>query len=156
MILSLDMEVACDEPVPDRADMARWLQAALPDGAGTLEVSLRVVSAQEMQNLNATWRHRDYPTNVLAFPCNLPVAQDTLLLGDIVLCAEVINREAREQGKSAEAHWAHMVVHGALHLQGHDHLHAGEAARMEVEETNVLASLGLPCPYVDTTWERRA
>jgi probable rRNA maturation factor len=100
-----------------------------------------------MRELNARYRHGDYATNVLSFPAELPAGVDLPLLGDIVVCAPVVNREAAAQRKAPRAHWAHMLVHGTLHLLGHDHERAREAARMEALEKRVLAGLKFPDPY---------
>jgi probable rRNA maturation factor len=116
------------------------MQAALTRDA---RVTLRFVGAREGRALNARYRARDYPTNVLTF-----VYDDVEpLAGDLVLCVPVVRREAREQGKSFRAHCAHLVIHGMLHLQGFDHERAAEARRMEARETRVLARLGYPDPY---------
>jgi probable rRNA maturation factor len=125
-----------------------WIRAALATrGEERGEIAVRVVEEAEMRALNARYRHRDYATNVLAFPAELPPGVDLPLLGDIVVCAPVVAREAAEQGKSARAHWAHMLVHGTLHLLGHDHQRPRAAAAMEALETRVLAALGFPDPY---------
>ncbi|MCU0869271.1 MAG: rRNA maturation RNase YbeY [Burkholderiales bacterium] len=125
---------------PTRVQLLRWARAALlRDCAATL----RIVAEAEGRALNARYRGRDYPTNVLTFVYD---SADPLE-GDVVLCAPVIAAEAAAQGKAPDAHWAHMVVHGLLHLQGHDHETAREARVMEQLETRVLATLGYPDPY---------
>ena len=111
------------------------------------ELTVRIVDAPEATELNARYRGVDRPTNVLSFPFDTPAGVDVALLGDVVICAPVVAREASEQGKTPEAHFAHMVVHGILHLAGYDHEHASEAQRMEALERGVLASLGYPDPY---------
>lgn len=137
--------------VPTRAQFLRWVKAAL---AGRLELpaelTLRVVGPAEMQALNREYRDRDYPTNVLSFPFEQPPGVELPLrvLGDIVLCAQTVQREARAQGKPVASHWAHLTVHGVLHLLGMDHLDKRDAARMEGAEIAVLASLGIPNPYL--------
>ncbi len=103
--------------------------------------TIRVVGAAESRKLNRTWRGKDKPTNVLSFTSEHDV-------GDLAICAPVVAREAREQGKQPAAHWAHMVVHGVLHLLGYDHENDRDAARMEARETKILAQLGMPNPYV--------
>lgn len=107
-------------------------------------LSIRVVGTAESRRLNRTWRGKDKPTNVLSFPA--PATQSPLL-GDLAICAPVVAREAREQGKSAQAHWAHMVVHGVLHLLGYDHELDRDAAVMEARETALLANFGYANPY---------
>jgi len=108
---------------------------------------VRLVDAPEMASLNKTYRGKDGPTNVLSFPADLPPDLDLPLLGDIVICAPVVAAEAREQHKSPDAHWAHMAVHGTLHLLGYDHLDENEAITMEALESAILADLHYPCPY---------
>jgi len=108
------------------------------------EITVRVVGAREARTLNRRYRGRDYATNVLAFPY---VSSRRAAQGDIVLCAPVIAREARAQGKTLDAHFAHLTVHGMLHLQGHDHARRRDAARMEALEKRLLAKLGYPDPY---------
>jgi probable rRNA maturation factor len=115
--------------------------------ATDVHVVLRIVGAAESRRLNRTWRGKDKPTNVLSFPAGDVMAQGVRELGDIVICKNVVAAEAREQGKSASAHWAHMVVHGMLHLLGYDHVHAREAVDMERLETRILALFGYPDPY---------
>lgn len=131
--------------VPAPASLRRWARAALADRTG--DVTLRVVGAPESCDLNRTYRGRDYATNVLSFP--VPELPDGTrpIRGDLVLCAPLIAREAREQGKAPDAHWAHMVVHGCLHLCGYDHEAKAEAERMENLERKLLAGLGYPDPY---------
>ena len=102
------------------------------------------------QALNRDYRGKDCPTNVLSFPMELPEEFNMPMLGDLVICAPVVAREAEEQGKSPESHWAHMVVHGVLHLQGYDHQNSAEAEEMESLERRILAGLGYPDPYGDT------
>jgi probable rRNA maturation factor len=119
--------------------LRRWAGAALP---GDAEVTLRIVGPAEGQRLNREYRGKDHATNVLSFPYTRKP-----LTGDIVICAAVVAREAREQGKTLRAHYAHLVVHGCLHLQGMDHEVEGEAARMERRERKVLAALGFADPY---------
>lgn len=136
--------------LPKDAELQAWAQAALnaalPD-AGEKELSLRIVDADEIQALNAQYRQKDKPTNVLSFPCELPEGVDVPLLGDIVVCASVVQQEAHEQHKTEQSHWAHMVVHGTLHLLGYDHIDDAEAEEMEGLETQILTQLGFPPPY---------
>ena len=127
--------------VPSPARLRAWARAALGGQVG--ELTLRVVGAPESRALNLRYRGKDQPTNVLSFPYGEPG-----VLGDVVLCAPVVNREAREQGKAAAAHWAHMVVHGVLHLRGFDHIRKTEARVMETTERAILARLSYPDPYL--------
>jgi probable rRNA maturation factor len=140
---------------PRRADIAAWTNAALGRRARNRELSVRVVGRAESRKLNAHYRGKDYPTNVLSFPATPLPARDTRIvedpqpLGDLVICPQVLRHEAREQKKSLRAHWAHLVVHGALHLIGYDHEQsAADARRMERREVAVLKRLGFANPYV--------
>lgn len=126
---------------PTRPQLRRWVRASCGLPA---EVTLRFVGAEEGRQLNRDWRRKDHATNVLSFPYE----SGTRICGDLVLCSEVVEREAAEQGKSPEAHYAHLVVHGMLHLQGHDHERSrADARRMEALEREILATLGYPDPY---------
>ena len=128
--------------IPGERTFRKWLRAALPSPA---ELTLRVVNAAEGRNLNSAFRGKDYATNVLTFVYH--EGNPHLLVGDIVLCAPIVTREAREQGKSFEAHYAHLTVHGALHLAGLDHENARAAQAMEKKEIAILAALGVANPY---------
>jgi probable rRNA maturation factor len=135
---------------PRRADLARWASAALGARAAGAELGVRVVSPAESRRLNARYRGRDKPTNVLSFPPPaMPVATPgaTRTLGDLVVCPRVLSGEARAQAKTLEAHWAHLIVHGTLHLIGYDHERAADARRMERREIVVLRRLGFANPY---------
>ena len=139
LILSVQTGAVFDD-LPHPTTLRRWARATLARDA---RVTLRFVGAREARALNARYRRRDYPTNVLTF-----VYDDVEpLAGDLVLCVPVVRREAREQGKSFRAHCAHLVIHGMLHLQGFDHERAADARRMEAREARVLARLGYPDPY---------
>lgn len=133
--------------VPAEAELARWAGAALAGRRDEAELSIRIVGEEESAELNGRYRRKAGPTNVLSFPVELPAGVPLPVLGDLVICAPVVAREAEAQGKSAEAHWAHMVVHGCLHLLGFDHEQEAEAAEMEPLETRILAQLGYPDPY---------
>lgn len=135
--------------VPAPASFTRWVAAALA-GAGyskRAELSIRIVGAREGHALNRRYRGIDHATNVLSFAAELPRGVASPLLGDLVICAPVVAREARAQGKPVRDHYAHLTVHGALHLRGYDHQDAADAARMEALETRVLAALGIADPY---------
>jgi probable rRNA maturation factor len=134
--------------VPAAAELKRWARSALASGVRG-EVTVRVVAAEESAELNSRYRGKQGPTNVLSFPAEAPAAAEGELLpfGDVVICADVVEREAREQGKAPAAHWAHMVVHGVLHLQGYDHEKLRDASIMEAREQALLAELGFPDPY---------
>lgn len=139
--LALDVQYAlAGERLPRRATIRRWAKAALQRDA---TVTVRFVGAREARRLNAAFRGKDSPTNVLTF-----VYDDAIpLAGDVVLCVPVMEREARAQGKPLLRHCAHLLIHGMLHLQGYDHRRRAEATRMEARETALLASLGHPDPY---------
>ena len=155
----IDVQLACNpSKAPARQELAGWVRRALreafDESPADVEVSVRVVDANEMRGLNREYRGRDYATNVLSFPAGdidgLP-AEAARLLGDIVICADVVNAEAAEQGKLREHHWAHMLVHGTLHLIGHDHREEAEAAVMEALEKRVLKRYGLADPYGESS-----
>jgi len=147
--MEVDLQIATTgEQVPEAASFTAWAEAALAAiGRRADELSIRIVDEQESAELNRRYRQRDKPTNVLSFPFDAPPGVAVGWLGDLVICAAVVAREAREQHKSGDAHWAHMVVHGVLHLCGYDHQHAPEAKRMETLETGILDGLGYPDPY---------
>ncbi len=130
---------------PAPASLRRWARLAAGDRRG--ELGIRVVGSRESRALNERWRGRPRPTNVLSFPA-APALRGKQL-GDLVVCAPVVAREAREQGKAIRAHWAHMIVHGTLHLLGFDHERAADAKRMEGRERKLLARLGIADPYGD-------
>lgn len=135
--------------LPGDTMIRRWVAAALA-GAGhrrVAELVIRLVNEAEGRRLNHAWRHRNYATNVLSFPAELPKGVHSRLLGDLVICAPVVRREAKAQRKTLEAHWAHITVHGMLHLLGYDHETARQAAEMELLETSILDKLGFPNPY---------
>ena len=134
--------------LPADADFTRWLEAALAGRRHTAELVIRIVDEDEGAELNRRYRHKSWPTNVLSFPADLPAGVSTKLLGDLVLCAPVVIREAAEQGKPEPAHWAHLTVHGILHLLGYEHDTGSQAGQMEALETSILAGLGYPDPYL--------
>ena len=147
MTLSVDMQVCVKAWAPRRADIANWASLAVGRRARGKELGVRIVGTAESRRLNARYRGRDRATNVLSFPAPTLPDGPGQPLGDLVICAAVLRGEAREQGKSLKAHWAHLVVHGALHLIGYDHEHAAEASRMERREVAVLRRLGFSNPY---------
>jgi len=129
--------------IPGPAAMRRWATAALGRRGQGRELSVLVVGTARSRSLNRRYRQRNYPTNVLSFA---PAAPGPLL-GDLVICPEVLQREARAQGKAVSAHWTHLVIHGALHLIGYDHARPVDARRMERREVRLLRSLGVANPY---------
>ena len=142
--------------LPGQDQVQRWAEtAARLAGGATGEIAIRIIDEAESQSLNHDYRGKDYPTNVLSFPFELPEGMPEEMraelgegiIGDIAICAPVVEREAQEQGKASEAHWAHMVVHGVLHLLGHDHVDDAGADIMEALEVRVLSELGFANPY---------
>ena len=148
--LQVDVQRRVRGWAPRTGDIVLWAGSALGRRASGAELGVRVVGPAESRRLNARYRGKDKPTNVLSFPaqwtCALTAARRPL--GDLVICAQVVRNEAREQGKGLRAHWAHLVVHGALHLIGYDHEHVSEARRMERREIAVLRRLGFANPYL--------
>lgn len=142
--LSLSVQYACsDDALPSRPQVRRWVKKALHGDSA--EVTVRFVDAEEGQMLNREYRHKDYATNVLSFP----YAPNPDMAGDLVLCLPVMLKEAAEQQKPTEAHFAHLIVHGMLHLQGYDHETCdADAEIMEAREREILAALGYPDPYL--------
>ena len=145
--LNLSVQYACNKDhLPLRQKIQSWARAALNvDGMRGGQVTVRFVDAEEGQALNREFRNKDYATNVLSFPYE----SEPVVCGDLVICAPVVEREASEQGKSLEAHIAHLIVHGVLHLQGYDHERKTDAHRMEDKERALLAALGFADPYGD-------
>ena len=143
--LNLSVQYACNrEGLPCRDDFRAWARAALNvDGMKGGQVTIRLVEADEGQELNRDYRGKDYATNVLSFPYEY----EPVVMGDLVICHAVVAREAAEQGKPLAAHYAHLVVHGMLHLQGYDHEEEAAAEHMEARERDILAGLGYPDPY---------
>ncbi|WP_041522550.1 rRNA maturation RNase YbeY [Gilvimarinus agarilyticus] len=139
------------EAVPGDDEVHRWVTAALRNEREVAEVSVCIVDPATSADLNHRYRGKNYPTNVLSFPADLPAELGLPLLGDLVVCADVVAREAREQGKTADAHWAHMLVHGTLHLLGYDHIEEHEAEAMEALETDIVTALGFAPPYTEIT-----
>jgi probable rRNA maturation factor len=133
---------------PPARDFRLWTDTVLGTAASGHEVSVLLVGERRSRTLNARYRGRDKSTNVLSFPAPPVAAQSSGLLGDLVICPAVLRAEAREQDKNVRAHWAHMVVHGLLHLLGYDHERAPDAQRMERREVRVLRQLGISNPYV--------
>ncbi len=137
--------------LPDESRFESWSGAAYL-GKAASGVCIVLVDEDESRELNTRYRGKEKPTNVLSFPMQLPEHVGDRALGDLVICAPVVEREAREQGKPALAHWAHMVVHGMLHLQGYDHEAEAEAAAMEALEVRILGELGFDNPYAGYDW----
>lgn len=149
MTKDVDLQIATSSPatnLPHAALVQRWAEVA----CGNLDhftVTVRIVDEKESRQLNKQFRHQDKPTNVLSFPFESSVKMDPPLLGDLVICASLVIQEATEQGKPLQSHWAHLVIHGLLHLQGYDHIMDDDAEIMENLETTLLATLGIADPY---------
>lgn len=150
----VDRQAAIDEPLlPSLKQLIHWVSCVFahhPDDQ-RLEVTIRFVDELESQTLNRDYRGKDKTTNVLSFPFEGPPGVDLPLLGDLVICHAVVAKEASEQGKPIEHHYAHMVIHGILHLMGYDHIDDHEAEEMEQFERELLAELNIPDPYADDT-----
>ena len=161
MQLELDLQIAMDQrsseqELPSVDELQQWLTCALlmeaqhrettPDDL--YELTIRVVEPQEIQSLNQTYRFKDKPTNVLSFPFEAPPEVAIPLLGDLIICHEVVLLEAQQQHKTLQSHWAHMVVHGLLHLKGYDHIEDKDAEEMETLEIKIMQQLGFENPYV--------
>lgn len=150
--MSIRLEVqraSSHKPLPTKARLLQWASCALEDQQASGSLTIRLVDEAESQSLNRDYRGKDYPTNVLSFPFAPPPGMPRLHLGDLVICVPVVVREAAEQGKPLEAHWAHLVIHGCLHLLGFDHIDDDEAVEMEALERRLLAGLGYPDPYAE-------
>jgi len=149
MAIILDLQLASSAAdLPSETDIHKWLEAAILPFQPEAEVTVRIVDNNESQQLNFDYRAKDKPTNVLSFPFQCPPGIELPLLGDLVICAPVVATEAVEQSKSLQAHWAHMVVHGSLHLLGFDHINDDDAVQMEAEEITILQQLGFTNPYL--------
>ena len=149
MSIILDLQLVSEaKDLPTEYQIQQWLEAAILPFQAEAEVTVRIVDEAESQQLNFDYREKNKPTNVLSFPFECPPGIELPLLGDLVICAQVVAKEAAEQHKSLSAHWAHMVVHGSLHLLGFDHINEEDATEMEAEEIQILAELGFADPYV--------
>ncbi len=150
--ITVDLQSAVEKTVkiPTRERIERWVRATL-EGAGfagqEVELTVRIVEPEESAHLNQTYRHKTGPTNVLSFPFENPPGVTLPLLGDLVICASVVEQQAVQQHKAVTAHWAHMIVHGVLHLLGYDHIEPQQRQEMEMLEISILAGLGYKDPY---------
>ncbi|EMR13946.1 metal-binding heat shock protein [Methylophaga lonarensis MPL] len=149
MTITIDLQIATDQSVPAAAQFQQWAEAALAELDEDAELTIRLVDTAESAELNEDYRGKSGPTNVLSFPFESPVPMTPVLLGDLVICSQVVLDEANTQGKAAEDHWAHMVVHGCLHLLGYDHLQDDEAEHMEALEISILQKLKINNPYIE-------
>ena len=146
----VDLQIATEniEGLPTEEQIVQWATAAVQPEEDGVEMTVRIVDEAESHKLNLTYRGKDRPTNVLSFPFECPDEVELPLLGDLVICRQVVEREAAEQEKPLMAHWAHMVVHGSLHLLGYDHIEDDEAEEMESLETQIMQGLGFDDPYL--------
>ena len=146
----VDLQIATEniEGLPTEEQIVQWATAAVQPEGDEVEMTVRIVDEAESHELNLTYRGKDRSTNVLSFPFECPDEVELPLLGDLVICRQVVEREAAEQEKSLMAHWAHMVVHGSLHLLGYDHIEDDEAEEMESLETQIMQGLGFDDPYL--------
>ena len=151
----IDLQIASknSEGLPTLEQFTHWVETALAFEAQTedfpeTEMTIRIVDEEESQTLNREYRGKDYPTNVLSFPFEVPEGIELPLLGDLVICRQVMEREAKEQQISLASHWAHLAVHGTLHLLGYDHIEEAEAEEMEGLETQIMQKLGFEDPYL--------
>ncbi len=145
----IDLQLACDSAeLPSLELFQRWTDSALKMVTDkTFELTIRIVNVEESQQLNSQYRQKDKPTNVLSFPFEVPEGIVLNLLGDLVVCAQVVEQEASEQSKALFDHWAHMIIHGCLHLLGYDHINDNDADEMEALEIKILAELSIDNPY---------
>ncbi|OOH86459.1 rRNA maturation RNase YbeY [Pasteurellaceae bacterium 15-036681] len=155
MNLYIDLQIASEnsENLPSEEQFLKWVNQALAMEAKSedyleSEITIRIVDEAESHDLNLTYRGKDKPTNVLSFPFDVPEGIELPLLGDLIICRQVVENEAKEQEKPLEAHWAHLAIHGTLHLLGYDHLTDEEAEEMESLETEIMQSLGFEDPYI--------
>ena len=146
----IDLQIACEQEsgLPTAEQIEQWARAAVQPQSDEVEMTVRIVDEGESHALNLNYRGKDRPTNVLSFPFECPDEVELPLLGDLVICRQVVEREAQEQDKPVMAHWAHMVVHGSLHLLGYDHIEDDEAEEMESLETQIMIGLGFVDPYL--------
>ena len=146
----IDLQIACEQEsgLPTAEQIEQWATAAVQPQSDEVEMTVRIVDEAESHELNLHYRGKDRPTNVLSFPFECPDEVELPLLGDLVICRQVVEREAQEQDKPLMAHWAHMVVHGSLHLLGYDHIEDDEAEEMESLETQIMTGLGFADPYL--------
>ncbi|EAR54765.1 hypothetical protein SKA34_20817 [Photobacterium sp. SKA34] len=150
MAIYLDLQHATEslDGLPTEAEFQQWLNAAVIPFQADAEVTIRLVDEKESHTLNLEYRDKDRPTNVLSFPFEAPPGVELELLGDLIICRQVVEKEALEQNKPLKAHWAHMVVHGSLHLLGYDHIEDEEAEEMENLETEIMQNMGFVDPYI--------
>ena len=152
MSVAAEIQIACSsKDVPSESDIEDWIRETLDQTErSNVELTLRIVDEDEIKSLNRTYRHTDYPTDVLAFPIDPLQEMDVDLLGDVIICADIVNQRAEELNVASRAHWARIVAHGVLHLCGYDHKKQAEATEMESLEGAVLTRLGFRYPELTT------
>ncbi len=150
MSIYLDLQVATEntDGLPTEEQFQHWLDKAIIPFQKDAELTIRLVDEAESHNLNLEYRGKDKSTNVLSFPFEAPPGMKIDLLGDLIICRQVVEKEAKEQNKTLDSHWAHMVVHGSLHLLGYDHIDDDEAEEMEALETEIMTEMGFLDPYL--------
>ncbi|KID58086.1 endoribonuclease YbeY [Pseudoalteromonas luteoviolacea] len=150
MSVDVDLQLACEfDNLPNEQQFQNWAEKALLPYREYVEVTIRIADEAESQELNSQYRGKDKPTNVLSFPFEAPPGIELPLVGDLIICPQVVFREAQEQEKTFHDHFAHMVIHGCLHLLGFDHINEQDAMEMESLEKEFLADLGISDPYRD-------
>jgi len=147
MTAVVDIQKISSKSSPEQAQFEKWVNAALQSTDEVCELSIRLVDSDESAELNSNYRGKSGPTNVLSFPFDSPVPMEPRLLGDLIICVSIVEKEAAEQLKSVDDHWAHIVIHGCLHLLGYDHIEDDEAEEMESLEIAILQSLNIDNPY---------
>ena len=152
MSIELDLQIAVEneQGLPTEQDIQLWLDKTIPQFQENAELTVRIVDTQESHQLNHEYRGKDKPTNVLSFPFESPVPLEPRLLGDLVICEPVVAAEAAEQQKTELAHWAHLTVHGCLHLLGYDHINDDDAVEMESREIAILRQFDIENPYIES------
>lgn len=152
--LVLDVQYATEEDeLPSEEMLALWIKKALPRTFDSIELTVRLVDIEESSQLNKVHRGKNKPTNILSFPFSLPkgIQLPVPLLGDLVFCVPIVLQEAKQQSKELFAHWAHLTIHGTLHLLGYDHENDQDAEKMENLEIKLMSELGYPNPYISTS-----
>lgn len=156
MVYLIDIQHATEAPFPVSDDeISQWVTATLTSHIDKAELTIRLVSVADIQHLNHTYRNKNSPTNVLAFPAHIPsnITLDYPLLGDVIICPAILQEESISQNTALTAHWAHIIIHGVLHLLGYDHINDDDACRMQTREIKLLTKLGFSNPYTTEDYE---
>lgn len=153
MAIELELQIASDaQTLPHPSQFKEWISRTLANRYDDLEITIRIVDEEEMTHLNTVFRNKEGPTNVLSFPGEVNPNFGMHSLGDVVICAPVVQTESEANGKPMLEHWAHMVIHGTLHLLGYDHVDPNDAKKMETLETKIMQDLGYAAPYGEIHW----